>query len=264
MKQDYLQEVFQSLGISLTGRQAGDFLRFYELLAEKNKVMNLTAITEFDEAAVKHFADSAVLFSPLFRGKLSALGISENPTVIDVGTGAGFPGLPLAIVNPEAKVYLLDALQKRIDFLSDVIGALGLKNVFAAHGRAEEGVRFDLPEMFIRTGILSDEDAVGACRGFFDLAVSRAVSDLAVLSEYCLPYVRVGGVFAAYKSAASDDEIRRAEKAIEILGGEIAEEADFTLPVTNDPRRIVLIKKGRETPGKYPRKAGKPEKKPLS
>lgn len=253
-KQNFLKEVFLGLDISLSGQKTRAFLRYFELLEEKNKVMNLTAITEYDEVVVKHFADSAALFSPLFMEKLSALGVPQNPTLIDVGTGAGFPGLPLTIVNPEAKVYLLDALQKRIDFLSDVIAVLDLKNAFTAHGRAEEGVRFNMPGEFGLTGILRES---------FDIAVSRAVSDLSILSEYCLPYVRTGGVFAAYKSAESDAEIERAEKAIEILGGEIAETVDFTLPVTNDPRRIVLIKKVRETPEKYPRKAGKPEKSPL-
>ncbi len=238
----FLKEAFSELGIRLTDPQVSAFLRYYELLTEKNKVMNLTAITEYEEVVVKHFADSAVLFSPLFSEKLEALGIPEAPSLIDVGTGAGFPGLPLAVVKPAAKAYLLDALQKRVDFLEEVIRMLDLPNVFAAHGRAEE---------------------VGTRRESFDLAVSRAVSDLSVLSEYCLPYVRVGGVFAAYKSSDSDEEIHRAERAIKILGGEIAETVDFTLPVTNDPRRMVLIRKIRETPGKYPRKAGKPAKSPL-
>ncbi len=249
-KQNFLEEVFQSLGIPLSGQKTGAFLRYFELLTEKNRVMNLTAITEFDAIVVKHFADSAALFSPLFTEKLLVLGIPQNPTLIDVGTGAGFPGLPLAIVNPEAKVILLDALRKRIDFLSEVTAALGLRNTEAVHARAEDGVKL--------------ASSVGSFRESFDLAVSRAVSELSILSEYCLPYVRVGGVFAAYKSTDTDEEIRRAEKAIEILGGEIAETLDFALPVTKDPRRIVLIRKVRETPEKYPRKAGKPEKKPLS
>ncbi len=264
-KQNLLEEGFQSLGIPLSEQKTRAFLRYFELLTEINRVMNLTAITEYDEVVIKHFADSAALFSPLFTEKLSVLGIPQNPTLIDVGTGAGFPGLPLAIVNPEAKVYLLDALQKRIDFLSDVIAVLDLENAFAAHGRAEEGVRFDVPGLFRDSESSGSRESSGKpLRGFFDLAVSRAVSDLSILSEYCLPYVRVGGVFAAYKSTESDSEIQRAEKAIEILGGEISETVDFTLPVTNDPRRIVLIQKVQKTPEKYPRKAGKPEKKPLS
>ena len=142
-------------------------------------------------------------------------------------------------------MVLLDALRKRIDFLEEVVAELELSNATAIHARAEDGVK------------LTD------FREFFDLAVSRAVSDLSILSEYCLPYVRVGGIFAAYKSAESDEEIQKAEKAIEILGGEIAETVDFSLPVTSAPRRIVLIKKVRETPEKYPRKAGKPAKSPL-
>ena len=262
----FLTDAFLSLGIGLEDRQAEAFFRYYELLAEKNRVMNLTAITEYKEVVIKHFADSAILFSPLFLKKLSKLGISAQPSLIDVGTGAGFPGLPLAIVNPSAKVYLLDALQKRVDFLEEVTVTLDLPNVFAAHGRAEEGVGFNLPEIFAALekpakNIPGAGSAV--LRESFDLAVSRAVSDLSVLSEYCLPYVRVGGVFASYKSADSDDEIRRAERAIEILGGEISEAVDFTLPETHDPRRIVLIRKVSETPGKYPRKSGKPAKSPL-
>ena len=244
-KQNLLKEAFQCLGVTLSERQTQAFLRYYELLTEKNQVMNLTAITEYDEVVVKHFADSVALFSPLFTEKLKALGIPQNPSLIDVGTGAGFPGLPLAIVNPETKVVLLDALRKRIDFLEEVVAELELSNATAIHARAEDGVK------------LTD------FREFFDLAVSRAVSDLSILSEYCLPYVRVGGIFAAYKSAESDEEIQKAEKAIEILGGEIAETVDFSLPVTSAPRRIVLIKKVRETPEKYPRKAGKPAKSPL-
>ena len=242
LKKNYLQQVFLEAGMPLTDRQASAFLRYYEMLVETNRVMNLTAITEFEEVAVKHFADSCMLYSPRIREMLSALGIPEEPSVIDVGTGAGFPGLPLAILCPGAKVYLLDALRKRIDFLRDVVSTLDLSNVRMEHGRAEEGMKL---------------------RESFDLTVSRAVSDLSVLSEYCLPYTRVGGVFAAYKSADSDEELDRAGNAIRILGGEVGEVCDFTLPASGEPRRIILIRKVRETPGKYPRKAGKPAKSPL-
>ena len=248
----FLTDCFSSIGLPLSERQKKQLLGYDERLVEKNRVMNLTAITEYEDVVIKHFADSAVLFSEKYRETLKSLGLPENPSIIDVGTGAGFPGLVLAIMKPQAKVYLLDALRKRIDFLSELSEELELQNTVVAHGRAEEAVKFSWP--WSENGCLREQ---------FDLAVSRAVSDLSVLAEYCLPYVRVGGLFAAYKSGSPDEEISRAGNALDILGGEIAEILRFELPVSKDPRSIILIKKVRETPEKYPRKAGKPEKKPL-
>ena len=244
LKKNYLQQVFLEAGMPLTDRQASAFLRYYEMLVETNRVMNLTAITEFEEVAVKHFADSCMLFSPKIREKISALGIPEEPSVIDVGTGAGFPGLPLAILCPGAKVYLLDALRKRIDFLRDVVSTLDLSNVRMEHGRAEEGMKL---------------------RESFDLTVSRAVSDLSVLSEYCLPFVRLGGFFVAYKTEDAAEEIEAAKGAIAKLGGRLVriEKAAGAADPLSSGHTLVVVEKIAKTPKEYPRKAGTPGKDPL-
>ena len=270
---DYLNSVFFDAGMPLSEQQVSAFLRYYELLSERNQVMNLTAITEFREAAVRHFADSCMLFSPALDKARAEAGVSESSLMIDVGTGAGFPGLPLKILKQDLSVVLLDALRKRVDFLDDVITALDLNGAAAIHARAEEGVLLHLEDYpsCIKIGAESDRlpqeksfrNPEATLREAFDLAVSRAVAHLSVLSEYCLPFVRVGGCFAAYKSGAVDTELMEAENALQILGGEISTVERFRLPELGDERSIVFIKKTRETPQKYPRRAGKPGKNPL-
>lgn len=225
------------LGITLTSRQKEQFDRYYELLVEWNKVMNLTGITDYDEVNLKHFTDSLTIVRVEDMSKIS--------TFIDIGTGAGFPGIPIKIVFPHIKVVLLDSLNKRLKFLDTVIDELSLESVETLHGRAEDHARDT------------------KYREKFDLSVSRAVANLSTLTEYCLPFVKKNGTFISYKSGASDDEIRQAEKAVDILGGKIVKIDKFMLPDTNMGRALVQIKKIKNTPGKYPRKAGVPGKEPL-
>lgn len=278
MPEEFIKEVFSEAGMVLSDAQVRAFLRYYELLTERNKVMNLTAITEFEEAAVRHFADSCMLYAPALSAARDAARIRDDALLIDVGSGAGFPGLPLKILKPELSVVLLDALQKRVDFLADVVTTLDLNRTVSVHARAEEGVRLNLAEtlgkwteadsdvttMSIHSAVLNPVGQKPVIlREAFDLAVSRAVAHLSVLSEYCLPFVRVDGCFAAYKSGEIDTELHEAENALKILGGEVVSVEHFTLPRYGDSRSIVFIKKVRQTPDKYPRKAGKPGKSPL-
>lgn len=229
------QKDLEELHITLSDVQIEQFLKYYELLIEKNKVMNLTAITEFQEAMKKHFIDSLSLVKVFnLQGKLSLL---------DVGTGAGFPGIPLKIAFPNLQVTLLDSLQKRVGFLQEVITALSLDEVEALHGRAED---------FAKPGLLRES---------FDLCVSRAVANLSTLSEYCLPYVKIGGCFVAYKADA--DEVEQANHAIEILGGSLREQKAFALPYSDINRNLIVIEKCRSTPEQYPRKAGTANRKPI-
>lgn len=229
------QKDLEAFHITLNEKQIEQFLTYYELLIEKNKVMNLTAITEFQEALKKHFVDSLSLVTVFdLKGELSLL---------DVGTGAGFPGIPLKIAFPSLRVTLLDSLRKRVDFLQEVIDALSLDNTEALHGRAED---FAKPDML---------------RERFDICVSRAVANLSTLSEYCLPYVKIGGSFVSYKT--DDAEVEKANHAIQILGGVVREQMAFTLPSSDINRNLIVIKKCRPTPGQYPRKAGTANKKPI-
>lgn len=230
-------DIIKKLGISINEKQAEQFFAYYRFLNEKNKVMNLTAITEYPEVVLKHFADSLSIVK-LFDMK-------GCQSVIDVGTGAGFPGVPLKIVYPELKLVLLDSLNKRIHFLEELIDLLRLENITAVHARAEDAAK--------------DE----AYREKFDLCVSRAVANLSSLSEYCLPFVKRGGAFVPYKSTNIDMEIKNSERAISLLGGEIKEKKEFRLPDSDIERTLILIKKIKTTPGKYPRKAGLPSKEPL-
>ncbi len=236
-----MSQIFENklnaLGITLTDIQKQQFDQFYELLVEWNKVMNLTGITEYEEVNEKHFIDSLSL--------VKAIDVKRYETIIDIGTGAGFPGIPLKIAFPHLKVVLLDSLNKRINFLNTVITDLGLEDIKTIHGRAEDYAK------------------QGEYRELFDLCVSRAVANLSTLSEYCLPYVRVGGMFIPYKSGEIDDEVQQAENAIRVLGGKLDEVIKFQLPGTEINRSFVKVNKTQNTGKKYPRKAGLPTKEPL-
>ena len=225
------------LNVTLTDMQIEQFLLYYEMLAEWNRVMNLTAITEYGEVMKKHFVDSISL--------VKAYDVTQNVKVIDVGTGAGFPGLALKIAFPNLKVTLLDSLNKRIQFLDAVIEKLGVKDVETIHGRAEDLAK------------------PGRLREQYDLCVSRAVANLATLSEYCLPFVKVGGQFISYKSEKISEETDAAEKAISLLGGKVKGQVEFKLPDSDIYRNLFVIDKIKETPGKFPRKAGMPVKEPI-
>lgn len=231
------QKDAKTLGVSLTEKQIEQFLRYYELLIEWNEKINLTAITEFQDVMTKHFIDSISL--------IKAFDVRQNASVIDVGTGAGFPGLAIKIAFPDLRVTLLDSLNKRITFLKVVIEELGLNGIDTVHGRAED---------------LAKEKAF---RESFDLSVSRAVANLSTLSEYCLPFVKVGGQFISYKSEKIAEELEQADKAIGILGGKVERQVEFLLPESDIYRNLFVIKKVKETEMKYPRKAGMPSKAPL-
>lgn len=228
-----MMDIFEEL----TKSQKEQFNKFYDILIDWNKVMNLTAITEYEEVLKKHFLDSLSI--------TKVINLKEIQSVIDVGTGAGFPGIPLKITFPHLKVTLLDSLNKRVRFLDEVICDLGLENVDTIHGRAED---IGKKEKY---------------REQYDLCVSRAVANLATLSEYCLPYVKIGGVFISYKSGNIDEEIRNSRKVVNLLGGVIEETVKFELPGTDIGRSFVIIEKQKSTPKKYPRKAGVPSKEPL-
>ncbi len=232
----FIQDL-KELGVSLTDKQIEQFLIYYELLTEWNSFMNLTAITEYEDVLKKHFVDSVSL--------IQAVDVRKEFTLIDVGTGAGFPGLALKIAYPELKVTLLDSLQKRIQFLDAVIEKLGLEGIETIHGRAED---FAKPQKL---------------RESFDLCVSRAVANLSTLSEYCLPFVKVGGYFIPYKSEKIAQEKEEAEKALELLGGKFERQVEFMLPSSDIYRNLFVIKKVKETPKKFPRKAGLPAKEPI-
>ena len=226
-----LEKGCENLGISLDEKQKEQFIQFYEYLVEKNKVMNLTGITEFQEVLVKHFLDSLAC--------VKAVDLTKVKKVMDIGTGAGFPGVPLKIAFPHLEECLLDSLKKRVNFLEETFDLLGFDKITAIHGRAEEFAKNK------------------AYREQYDICVSRAVSNLATLSEYCLPYVKKGGLFISYKSGKVQ------ERAIELLGGKIKDICYFTLPDSEIERSLVVIEKVKNTPGKYPRKAGTPLKEPL-
>ena len=232
-----LENGCRELGIELSQKQKNQFIQFYEFLVEKNKVMNLTGITEFEEVLTKHFLDSLAC--------VKAIDMTKVKTIMDIGTGAGFPGVPLKIAFPHLEACLLDSLKKRVNFLEESFELLGLEGIKAIHGRAEDYAK----------------DA--AYREKYDLCVSRAVANLATLSEYCLPYVKVGGMFIPYKSGEIDKEVKGSKKAVKVLGGEIEDVVKFELPGTDIGRSFVKIHKVKNTAKKYPRKAGMPSREPI-
>lgn len=229
-----LNIITKQFGLELSDEQIQQFSKYYDMLIEWNKVMNLTAITDKEEVIIKHFADSLLL------SKYKNL--HEDLYVIDVGTGAGFPGIPLKIAFPELKVTLMDSLNKRLKFLDNVISELNLENITTVHSRAEDG---------------------GRCveyREKYDLAVSRAVANLATLSEWCIPFVKTGGYFIPYKSNALSEEIHDGKKAIRILGGQVENIFTTTIPDSDNQRSFVFVKKLTTTDKKYPRKASAAKK----
>lgn len=233
----FLQDKLEMISVEVDRKKIDQFNQFYDLIVEWNNVMNLTAITDYKDVVEKHFLDSLSIER--------ILKLDDIKAVMDVGTGAGFPGMPLKIIYPELKITLLDSLNKRVKFLNEVIRQLELKNIDAIHGRAED--------------IGKNENY----REKYDLCVSRAVANLATLSEYCMPFVRVGGVFVSYKSGDIDEEVLKSKKAISLFGGKIDEVVKFQLPGTDINRAFVKIKKIKGTPKKYPRKSGIPSKEPL-
>ncbi len=233
---EVFQEGLESLDIKLTDQQKQQFIDYYEMLIEWNNVMNLTTITNFAEVINKHFIDSLSLVKVLKP---------TNEKVLDLGTGAGFPGIPLKIVFPDIEIVLLDSLNKRLLFLDEVINKLKLEKIQTLHGRAE------------------DYGKDSNYREKFDLCVSRAVAKLSSLSEYCLPYVKKGGYFISYKSGKVEEELEMSMNAIKTLGAEIDKVGEFSLPGTEIGRTLVVLHKVGLTPSKYPRNAGKPSKDPL-
>lgn len=232
-----LNDGIKEYGITLSDSQIDQFMMYYEILIEWNQVMNLTAITAFDEVCTKHFLDSISL--------CKAIDCTQEYTLMDIGTGAGFPGIPLKIAFPNLQITLLDSLGKRVKFLNEVIQRLGLHGIQAIHGRAED---------YAKANLLREK---------FDICVSRAVANLSTLSEYCIPYLKEGGFFISYKSEKLSEEMSNAKKAIEILGGNIVSQNEFLLPNSDIYRNLLVIQKIALTPKKYPRKAGLPSKEPL-
>jgi 16S rRNA (guanine527-N7)-methyltransferase len=235
-QKELLRKILSENDITCSDEQLMMLIRFYEMLVEKNKVMNLTAITDFEEVAIKHFADSLTIGRAIKP---------ESQKMIDVGTGAGFPGIPLKIVYPDIKLTLLDSLNKRLVFLNEVISELGLKDIETVHARAEEAA------------------VKPAYREQYDIVVSRAVANLSTLVEYCLPFASVGGCFISYKGEKAAAELSEAGKAIKILGGGNAVSVDFTLVGTDYSRSLIRIDKISSTPKKYPRAGGKPSSAPI-
>ncbi len=231
------EKMLDEFNISYTNRMLEQFDLYYDVLIKWNKFMNLTGITEYHDVIVKHFIDSLSIVKIIDMTKVYSL--------IDVGTGAGFPGIPIKIVFPHIRVCLLDSLNKRINFLNEVIGNLELDHISALHGRAEEIARKE------------------EYREKYDLCVSRAVANLSSLSEYCLPFVKKGGWFISYKSSDIDKELLSSKHAINVLGGKIENIIKFKLPNTDIDRSLISINKVNATNRKYPRKAGMPTKEPL-
>lgn len=234
-KISYMSDKFEQAGFTFSDLQKRQFYTFYNMLIEKNKVMNLTGITEFTEVVEKHFLDS------IYLNRVTDL--DQPMKIIDLGTGAGFPGIPLKIAFPEIEITLVDSLNKRIHFIEEVIEELGLTSIYAVHARAEELARNS------------------EYREKFDLCVSRAVANLSTLEEYCLPFVHIGGKFISYKSGEIEEEVQESKKACFLLGGKLKEVYKFDLQESK--RSFVVVEKVKTTPKTYPRKAGTPSKMPL-
>lgn len=236
-KIEFIRNHIEKLDINISEKQCCQFLKYYEMLVEKNKVMNLTGITEFEEVVEKHFVDSLSL--------VKSIKLNGDESLIDVGTGAGFPGIPIKIMFPNLKITLMDSLNKRLLFLNEVINKLGLDKIELVHGRAE------------------DLGKNSNYREKYDLCVSRAVANISTLSEYCIPFIKLNGYFICYKADGCMNEIKIGKNAIKVLGGEIEKIVDFNLPDTDIKRKIINIKKIKNTPKKYPRKPGLPSKEPI-
>lgn len=232
---DKMQEKSKDLGIHFSVEQIEQFFEYMNLLIEWNEKMNLTAITDPDEIVLKHFIDSITILKE----------IEDGSKLVDVGTGAGFPGIPLSIMNPTLKTTLVDSLNKRLIFLQEVVNKLKLDNIEIVHARAEE---FGQNKKY---------------RECFDIATSRAVANLSTLSEYLIPLVKLNGKVISMKAADAQDEINGAKKAIEVLGGKIEKVEEFNLPQSDIGRTIIIINKNKSTPSKYPRKPGTPGKEPI-
>ena len=235
---ELLQASSKEMGIALTATQAEQFMTYMDLLLEWNEKMNLTTITEPRDVVLKHFADCLSI--------VPFLEIKENTKIIDVGTGAGFPGIPVKIACPHMSMLLLDSLQKRIGFLEAVMKKLMLTDVSCVHSRAEDAGQSPL------------------YREQFDYCVSRAVANLAILAEYCLPFVKVGGRLIALKGPEAGKEVQEAQRAVAKLGGKIMSIHDVTIPFTDLSHKLIIIEKNKATPKQYPRKAGTISKSPLT
>lgn len=229
----------EEFNINLNKHQLEQFIKYYDILIKWNSFMNLTTITKYEDVLKKHFLDSVSLIKAIPN-----LYNSSN-SLIDIGTGAGFPGIPLKIIFPKLKITLLDSLNKRVQFLNEVINVLELENINTIHGRAEDYARLE------------------EFRESFDLCVSRAVANLNILCEYCLPFVKKEGYFVSYKSEKIEEELENANSSITLLGGNLERQVEFKLPNSNIYRNLIIIRKEKNTPIKYPRKAGLPVKKPL-
>lgn len=238
MNPELFKQSLEAAGISLTDQQMTQFNRYFELLVEWNEKINLTAITEKEEVYLKHFYDSLTV---AMHVELA----DKSYSLVDVGSGAGFPSIPLKIALPNLEITIVDSLNKRINFINEVVSELGLKGVHAYHDRAET---FGQNPLF---------------RGQFDFATARAVARLNLLAEFCLPLVKKQGQFLAMKAQSADDEIAESKNAIATLGGKFVEDIQFDLPSGAGERHILRIEKPKETPNKYPRKPGKPAKNPL-
>lgn len=234
---DNLKNKLNQLSIEYSESQIEKLLKYYEMLIEKNKVMNLTAITEFDEVVEKHFIDSLSI--------VKVIDMEKVHSIIDIGTGAGFPGIPVKIMFPHIKVTLVDSLNKRVNFLNEVIENLELSDIEAYHGRAED---YGRDKKF---------------REKYDVCVSRAVANLASLSEYCMPFVKPDGYFISYKAGDCEKEIDNSKNAIKILSGKIEKVEKFSLPDSEISRSFIKIKKIKNLSNKYPRKSGIPSRNPL-
>lgn len=244
------QSARELLGLELSAGQLAQFQQYYEEMVSRNAQVNLTAITEYEAVQLRHFLDSLTLASPVLRGDPpdAPLDLAEA-SLIDIGAGAGFPGIPLKILYPNLKLTLVESVGKKVSFLKEIATKLNLTNVMVVTGRAEE------------VGRMAEH------REKYDVATARAVASMAVLAEYCLPLVRVGGIFIALKKGDLSGELAEANKAIGLLGGQLRPSPLFSLPSDNsssDERRLIVVEKRSATPSDYPRRTGLPSKRPIS